>query len=81
MTQYSHLFETPKSLPPTRTHDHAIPLIDESQPVKLHPYKYPIVQKNELEKLIVEMLETGIIRDSNSSFASPVVLVKKKDGS
>lgn len=34
-----------------------------------------------LEKLIQETLHEGIIRDSNSPFASPVVMVKKKDGS
>ena len=31
--------------------------------------------------MVNEMLDTGIIRDSNNSFASPVVLIKKKDGS
>ena len=49
--------------------------------VKIRPYRYPTVQKNEIETIVVEMKATGIIRDNISPFTSPVVLEKKKDGS
>ena len=46
----------------------------------MRPYRYPIVQNDEIEKQVVEMKSNNIIRDNNSVFAFPVVLVKKKDG-
>ncbi|KAL4342538.1 hypothetical protein GQ457_08G013440 [Hibiscus cannabinus] len=78
---FADVFEEPKSLPPERGHDHRITLIDENVVVKVKPYRYPSSQKDEIEKMIQEMLAAGIIRESNSAFASPIVMVKKKDSS
>jgi len=47
--------------------------------VNLRPYRYSGLQKDSLERMVTEMLDTGIIRTSNSPFASLVILVKKKD--
>ena len=72
---------TPKGIPPIRDHDHAIHLIPGSVPQNIRPYRYPYVQKNEIELMIAEMLEVGIMQPSQSSFSSLVVLVHKMDGS
>ncbi|MCH84803.1 hypothetical protein A2U01_0005640, partial [Trifolium medium] len=78
---YGKVFHTPSGLPPPRDHNHAIHLKDGTQPVKVKPYRYPHSQKEEIEKMVQDMLQQGIIKPSNSPFSSPIILVKKKDGS
>ncbi|RVX18944.1 Retrovirus-related Pol polyprotein from transposon 297 [Vitis vinifera] len=48
---------------PHRTIDHKIHLIPNSKPVNVRPYRYPHFQKNEMEKLIREMLDQVTIKD------------------
>ena len=80
LDQYQKVFQMPQSLPPTRNREHAITLKEGSSPVNLRPYRYSFEQKNEIEKLVKEMLNNQVIRPSVSPFSSPVLLVKKKDG-
>ena len=81
LDNHSKLFETPKFLPPIRDHYHAIHLIPGSIPPNIRPYRYPYAQKSEIECMVVEKLEAGIIQPSQIYFFAPVVLVHKKDGS
>jgi len=81
LTEFSHVFEEPKELPLTRNHDHRIPLLPNQPPVNTRPYRYPHYQKNEIERLVKEFLQSRIIRPSRCPFSSPVLLIKKTDGS
>lgn len=81
LDEYEDVFSEPNSLPPRRQWDHAIALEPGAKPTNTRPYRYSPLQKDEIERQVNEMLAAGIITASMSPFASPVLLVKKKDGS
>ncbi|XP_042009918.1 uncharacterized protein LOC121758578 [Salvia splendens] len=74
------VFAEPTSLPPMRTHNHQIVLINGASPVNGRTYRPTTLQKNFIEQMVVDLLKQEFIQLSCSPFSSPVVLVKKKDG-
>ena len=79
--EFKSVFGTPEGLPPLRNHKHQINLKEGAQAIYQRPYRYPYYQKNEIEKIVKDLLSAGLIRNSSSPFASPVLLVRKVDGS
>ncbi|KAJ9550331.1 hypothetical protein OSB04_014376 [Centaurea solstitialis] len=79
--KYAPVFDEMSGLPPVRSRDHAINLLPNQGPVCVRPYRYPHAHKAEIERQVHELLKLGVIRPSNSSYASPVILVRKKDQS
>ncbi|KAF3771544.1 Transposon Ty3-I Gag-Pol polyprotein [Nymphaea thermarum] len=79
--EFRSVFSAPKSLLPERGYEHHIELQPSTTPVKSRPYRYNRVQRETLKELVRKMLKIGVIQPSRSPFASPALLVKKKDGS
>jgi hypothetical protein len=80
LKEFETFFSEPKGLPPSRAHDHAIPLQDGAQPVSVRPYRYPYFHKEEIERIVQELIDSGVIRPSHNPLSSPVLLVRKTDG-
>lgn len=53
----------------------------DAPPIRHRPYRIAPVERRKIETEVTEMLKRNVIRPSNSSWSSPVVLVRKKDGS
>ena len=74
-------FNTTLSATPGRTATTEHVIETDARPVRRRPYRLAQAHHDTVKEAIEEMLDTGVIRPSCSPWASPVVLVPKKDGS
>lgn len=51
-----------------------------SVPVCVRPYKTNNVERIKIKKIVTHWKEAGIVRETSSPYASPVLLVTKKNG-
>ena len=77
LLKYSDVFHD--SLGHTDVITHKIDTGD-ATPIQQYPRRLPYAYREEVKRQIHEMLEQGVIQESISPWASPIVLVKKKDG-
>ena len=80
LAQYEDIFDVPghklqeckvvKCTIPTGNHP----------PIRQKAYRLPLTKKQEVERQLHDMLEQGIIKESSSSWSSPITLVPKRNG-
>ena len=61
--------------------EHRIELTDGTKPIRSMPYRKGPATRTQAENEIRKMLDAGVIEPATSEWASPIVLVPKKDGS
>lgn len=49
------------------------------KPIHFKPYRLSHKERQVVDTKVQELLDAGIVRESNSAYASPVVLVRKKE--
>lgn len=68
-----------KELGKTDLVEMSIPLKDD-EPVVYRPYRLPFNERGKVREMVQELMDCDIVRPSSSSYASPIVMVKKKTG-
>ncbi|XP_054729235.1 uncharacterized protein LOC129238219 [Anastrepha obliqua] len=56
-------------------------VLSSDTPVNVKPYRLPFARRSIVKNIIEDLLKCEIIRPSSSPYASPIVLVEKKDNS
>ena len=81
LREYQDIFiQEGQPLGRTRLVEHEIDT-GEARPIKQRPRREPLGMQDVVKKEIHDMLDKDVIEPSSSAWASPVVLVRKKDGS
>ncbi|GFW68336.1 retrovirus-related Pol polyprotein from transposon 412 [Trichonephila clavipes] len=79
--EFQSLFsKTSEDFGRTRLTKHRVDM-GQNPPIKQHPRRLPFTKQEEVQKLIKDMKNNNVIEPSSSPWASPIVLVRKNDGS
>uniref|UniRef100_A0A1E1WCE6 CCHC-type domain-containing protein n=1 Tax=Pectinophora gossypiella TaxID=13191 RepID=A0A1E1WCE6_PECGO len=79
LDEYSEFLITGTAATTVKTGKMCISLTDDT-PVAYRPYKLSHQEKLKVRDIVTDLKDKGIIRDSQSQYSSPIILVKKKDG-
>lgn len=79
LQHYEHMFTTGNKVRSVNTGELNI-VLKENRTVRYQPYRLSFSQREEVRKIVDDLLENGIIRESVSPFASPIILVAKANG-
>ena len=74
--RHSDVFTMPGE---TNVVQHRVKLTDDT-PIRCKPYPLPYAMREEIRNEVDSMLEMEVVRPSTSPYASPIIMVKKKDG-
>lgn len=82
VNEYPEVFpEELPGMPPDREIEFSIELAPGTAPIAKRPYRMAANELAEIKKQIEELQNKGYVRPSSSPWGTPVLLVKKKDGS
>ena len=82
LTRFKDVFYKGGELPIVQVGvEHTIRLKEDSSPVACKPRRLSSELAEEVRSHVDELLRQGVVRESNSQWASPIVCARKKDGS
>lgn len=80
LSKYAKIISTGYAVSPITTAEMSIKLT-EDKIINFHPYRMALCEREKVKDIVHELLKNNIIRESTSAYASPIVLVHKKNGS